>query len=398
MAATLVLFILTMIAVVLGLNDVRRQADTIQRVLALQAADEAAVMRFAQDPGDAAYYTFQVVFDPPSPLAFAATGQRDIAPAVLRIRALALEGQLYESEITNPVISLLGAFDFVFVLLYLAPLVLIVLLHDLRSHENEAGRLQLLAAMPHARSRLWLPRIITRVGLVLAALLLPLGAGLIVSGADMGDTLTAVAIVIGITGFWTFLCTLVAKRPWRSVTHAATLAAGWFLLTLVIPAAINLGVNQWVPVPSGADIVRANREAVHDGWDIPKEITMSAFFEVYPQWQDNTPIRTPFHWKWYFAFQHLGDLQVADDAAAYRSAIEQRDRLAARLAWLSPPVAMQILLLRSAGTDIAAQLRFQDRIRDYHRQLREFYYPALFHERTFTPADFAKAPRFEPGE
>jgi ABC-2 type transport system permease protein len=48
-----------------------------------------------------------------------------------------------------------------------------------------------------------------------------------------------------------------------------------------------------------------------------------------------------------------------------------------------------------AATDLAAQLAYQDRIRDFHRRLREFYYGYLFTDRPFGKDDFTRAPRFE---
>jgi hypothetical protein len=52
-------------------------------------------------------------------------------------------------------------------------------------------------------------------------------------------------------------------------------------------------------------------------------------------------------------------------------------------------------LTRLAETDLHAQLAYQDRIRAFHRRLREFYYGYLFRDLPFGKADFARAPRFE---
>ena len=49
-----------------------------------------------------------------------------------------------------------------------------------------------------------------------------------------------------------------------------------------------------------------------------------------------------------------------------------------------------------AGTDVAAQLDYQMRIRAYHQRLREFYYDYLFSEKPFGPDDLRRVPRFDP--
>ncbi|MCZ8320795.1 MAG: DUF3526 domain-containing protein [Novosphingobium sp.] len=85
---------------------------------------------------------------------------------------------------------------------------------------------------------------------------------------------------------------------------------------------------------------------------------------------------------------------MADQTRAYRAGLEARDTWTWRLAVILPPLATQVTLHRLAETDLAAQLAYQDRIRAYHRQLREFYYPYIFDERAFGPTEFNAAPRW----
>ena len=54
------------------------------------------------------------------------------------------------------------------------------------------------------------------------------------------------------------------------------------------------------------------REAVNDAWDLPKSSTMEQFYESQPEWSDSSPLGDDFHWKWYYAFQQVGDETAAD--------------------------------------------------------------------------------------
>jgi len=395
--ALVLLALLASLAVGLGLANVARERAAIDRMITLQQADEAAVAGFAEDAGYAAFYTYHPTWDPPSDLAFAALGGRDVAPSMLRIRALALEGQIYENETTNPELALPGRFDLAFVVIYMAPLVIFALLHDLWSGEREAGRLPMLQAQPGARRRIWLPRIGVRLALVLAALLLPFATGAVLAGTGLLHALAFAGLIALVCLFWTGVALIVAAKGTRSSVNAAVLAAIWFAATLVVPAAANIAVNAAVPVPDGAMLARENREAVHDGWDQPKDATMRRFFAVHPEWAETAPVATPFHWKWYYAFQHLGDLHVAELSRAYREGIARRESLAELVGWLLPPLGMQNAMHDLAGTGVDAQLAYQDRIRAYHDELRRFYYPYLFNDRPFTSRDFAHAPNFKPG-
>lgn len=383
-------------SVALGLASVARDRAAIDRMLAGQPAEERALSAFVADAGSGAYYGFQPTWDAPSDLAFAALGSRDIAPALLRVRALALEAQIYENEAANPELALPGRFDLAFVAVYLAPLVLIALLHDLWSGEREAGRYHALAALPQARKRLWTARVLVRVGGVLVALLLPFFAGAIIAGTLPLRALGFAGLIVLVVLLWTAIVLLVARRGGRSAVHAASLAAIWFALTLVAPAGANLAINAAVAVPDGAALARENREHVHAGWDRPRDQTMRDFLKLYPRYASGAAIPPTFHWKWYFAFQHLGDRHVAQQSQAYREGIARRADLARLAGWLLPPAGLAQAMTQLARTDVAAQLDYQMRIRAYHQRLREFYYDYLFSEKPFGPEELQRVPRFDP--
>lgn len=381
-----------------GMAEISRQQDVIARIQPQQKADVAAIAKWVSkdgDAGNAAYYTFHATWDAPSALAFAAIGQRDVAPYVLRVRALGLEAQLYESENYNAELALPGRFDWAFVLTYLTPLLVIILLHDLKSGEREAGRFNLLASMAHSEAGLWRRRIALRLGLLWIALALPFVVGAVLSGAAATGIAEFLLVSAAYIAFWALLCLWVGSRGWSSVTNAATLAASWLVLTLILPALAHLAINTAVPVRQGVELTLAQREKIHGGWDRPKQETMDAFFQVHPEWRNTKPVEGGFHWKWYYAFQHLGDLAAAPQAKAYRAGLEERDRWTARSGVLLLAVGVQTLLHRWAHTDLRAGLAYQDRIRAYHERLRRFYYPYLFNDLPFRERDFAKTPKWD---
>lgn len=396
MAALVLLFLLAALAVGSGLREVHAQRGTIARLGELQQKDLAALAaRYAGgDAGYAAYYTFHATWDPPSDAAFLALGLRDVAPHALRVRALGLQAQLYEGETFNPELALTGRFDYSFVLIYLAPLFVIALLHDLFSGERQAGRLRVLQAMPGGTGRLWLRRAALRLLLVLAALALPLTTGAVLSGSIGAVVATALLATVAQVAFWGGLSLLVASRRWSSTAHATALVGTWVALTLALPACANLALARAIPVDQGVDLMLTQRQNVHAAWEVPRDQTMQKFFQTHPAWKDTPPLPAKFHWKWYFAFHQLGDESVAGDVAAYRDGLEARQRWTDRLGHLLPGVGAQAVLHRIAGTDLPAQLAYLDRVADFHRQVRTFYYPFIFNERPMGRQDFANLPRF----
>ncbi|MEO1188631.1 MAG: hypothetical protein AAFW60_06130, partial [Pseudomonadota bacterium] len=125
----LIAFAAASFAVMFGLQEVAAQRDTIDRLKVADAIEREVAIEEYRDWGSAGYYTFHLTYDAPSEFTFAALGQRDTAPWKHRIRMLALEGQIYETDAPNPDFALIGRFDYAFVVAILAPLFLILLLH-----------------------------------------------------------------------------------------------------------------------------------------------------------------------------------------------------------------------------------------------------------------------------
>lgn len=397
LAALALLFVLSTLAVLAGSREVTRQQETIARLADLQQQDMAAqAKKYVQggDPGAAAYYTFHSTWDLPSPTAFLALGLRDAAPYVLRIRALALQAQLHEGESFNPELALAGRFDFAFVLVYLAPLFLIALLHDLVSSERRSGRLGTLLAMPGAGERLWLRRAGLRTILAFGCLVVPVLAAAMARGTPLGALSVVLLVTAGYLAFWSGLALILATRKASSAANAMALMGCWVVLTFVLPTLANAVLARAVPVHQGVDLMLAQRETVHGAWDLPPGDTMEKFFRTHPEWKHTAPLPAGFHWKWYYAFQQLGDESVASQAEAYRNSLLARQRWTSWLGWVLPGVGVQSALQRQADTDLQAQLGYQDRIADFHGQLRAFYYPYLFEERSFGTQDFARQPKF----
>ena len=394
--ALILLFVLSCAAVWVGIAKIESQRATIERVEREQVRDLASVEDANAGPeGDAgynAYYAFMLTQDPPPSLAFAAIGQRDLQPFVLRVRALGLQGQLYDSETYNPELALPGVFDWAFVLIYLLPLVVIALGHDLVTGERETGRLRLLLSL--SGEGLWRRRIALRYGAVLAAVGLPL----IVGGIIMAAPAVGVAVMLAgaalYCAFWFGLAMLVGGTMRSSTTAAAGMIGCWIVLTLVLPALANAAIARQVPVAKGIDLTLAQRENVHRGWDIPKAETFEKFFVDHPEWQGKQEFEGRFHWKWYYAMHQAGDASVAGEVAQYRASLARREELTRFLGFVLPGVGTMNLVHRMADTDMAGQLAYQDSIAAYHTDLRTFFYPYVFEETPFTRADFAAIPRY----
>ena len=396
----LLLVAVASLAVFAGLLTMESQRAAIERSIAAQGIEQAVVARqYTGEEGDAGsvgYYGFHATWHPPAPLAFAATGQRDVQPYLLRVRLLGLQSQLYESDTANPEMMLSGTFDFAFVLVYLLPLVAIALMHDLVTSEREAGRLGLVLATTDRPWRLWGRRVALRYGLVLAGVLLPLAAGCAIAGVAPSLALTVAGIAMLYAAFWFAMFAFLAARARNSAGGAMAMFAVWLALTLLLPTVANTLINRAVPAGRGVDLMLAQRQLVHAGWDEPKDVMFERFFRTHPQWRGTPPVTGRFHWKWYYAIHQVGDDAVAPQVAEYQASLLERQRWAERAGWTMPSVAVQVAMQRLADTDLHAQLRYRARIGDFHTSLRHYFYPYLFNDIPFRRKDMDGMPRFSP--
>jgi ABC-2 type transport system permease protein len=207
-----------------------------------------------------------------------------------------------------------------------------------------------------------------------------------------GRVLLWLAFVTLYALFWFGAVLVVTALQRSSAVNAVALVGTWLLLVVLIPGLLNMGVAAARPVPQGLALTIKQREEIHAGWDRPKAQTMNRFFAHYPQWRDTTTIRERFVWRWYYAFQHLGDVSVEPLAAAYAGGLQQRFALVEQLNVFSPAINAQTSLNALAGTDLPTHLQFQSSARAYHDALRTYYYPFLFRQVPFTHADYARKP------
>ncbi len=363
-------FLLSAAATGFGLAEVREQRATIAALLEEDAKDRADAISKQEDWGGAAYAAFHLTYAPPSDFAFAALGQRDTAPWLHRVRMLALEGQIHEADTQNADFGLIGRFDFAFLAAAVAPLLLILLLHDLRGGERVAGRHDLLVATAGKPSRLWLPRAGLRFAGLALALLLPFWIGAALEGAGIAAVLAASALVIGALLVW-WLIVEGTGRLRASPPVLLTLLVGiWLTLALLVPAVSRAVIEAATPVPDGA----------------------------HPEWRSLAEVKKPFEWKWYYAFQQVGDMHAEPIVSAYRQGRLARDRAAGLAAFLSPAALVERGFERLAGTDTRAMIAYEDRVRAFHGELRAFHYPLFFRDPPYDAAVFAQLPRYEADE
>lgn len=391
-----VVTLLSSYSLIVGLNESVSELTMIERVEKQVNQDREYNLAKQSDAGSAAYYVFHFTYDPPSSLAFVSRGVRDELPWKHRIRMLALEGQIYETDAGNPQLSGLGKLDFAFVAAFLLPLFFIILLYDLRAVEIRNNRWHFLAATSGDGRQLLMTRLVLRSFLLLSALILPFIVAATYSGVSLMQMMLVIAAVLVNTLIWSVLGFFVINRIESGPTTAAVLLGSWFLFAIAIPVGGKHMVEQLIEVPRGGELLLTQRETVNDAWDLPKEATMLPFLERHPQWTNTPPITKQFEWRWYYAFQQVGDQTVEPISKALSEGIVKRDTAMGLVALASPSLLTQRLISQTANTDIKSFQRYDKCVRSFHQSLREFHYPMMFGNVEYSLEHMTGLPSFKP--
>ena len=322
--------LLLLLGVYAGLQGNRRIQAAEDAAAAAETAyrDQLAhlISRYppATEAGELLYYLTLPASQPPSRLSALAGGRTEIETANLRIRLLALEGQLYEQETLNPRLAAAGRLDLAFVLVALLPLFVIAVTYDIVSGERERGTWDMARLFARPR-RLLAAKVGARVILVggLVTALALAGASLVgapliaTSPAEIdgdGRAGWAAALIALHTLFWFALCLGVAVGRRSSTANAMILVGMWVAVTFLAPAVLSLANAVLHPVPEALELTVRQRQGYHEAWDLPPSETMEDFYKDYPEWSDQTVPEDEFTWAWYYAMNHRGD-QAARDAS-----------------------------------------------------------------------------------
>lgn len=348
------------------------------------------------DAGEVGYFVFHNVYQHPQEWSFLALGNRLVTPYMQRMRLLGLQGQLYDGESHHPEYVMLGAFDYAFWLVFCAPLICIALLHGLKAGEYQAQRLDFLHGLAKNPAMLWRKRVFARWSMIALSLVLPFTLFVLWQGLALGTALKVIGMTLLYTLFWTAICAAVSlrRRGNNASLNAILLVSAWLLLSVVLPNLGQLWIHQRYPVQEGSQLALHHRELVHGAWDLPKAVTLDPFYQLYPQWKDTPPVIGRFHWKWYYAFQHMADVRLADQVEQREDALLQRNTAVEKFSWVLPTLYVQRALESIAGSDVAHLVAHRRRITEYHTELRHYFYPYFFEEQRFGAADFANMPAF----
>ncbi|MCH2225274.1 MAG: hypothetical protein MK066_10950 [Crocinitomicaceae bacterium] len=180
-------------------------------------------------------------------------------------------------EIANPERLQIGMLDFSFALLYLLPLLLMILLYNLRSSEAEENFLMLIQVQAASINSWLLSRVIFYMLLTLLSVIILLVYGAMLTGvfssnSSIFNNLFLYSLLYLV--FWGGIYYLILRNGRLIINNTLKMVGIWLLFTFVIPA-ISL---QWIsirkPVNYMVDYIEASRDETRDLYDLPDSIIL----------------------------------------------------------------------------------------------------------------------------
>jgi len=382
-----------------GSKVIGRQQRTIASVPGVQKHHLREIVEHGTGKmvGTTAYYPFFYTTNPASPWAKFSIGQRDVNPFTLKVKMLAIEGQLYDSELTNPLTLLVGNLDASFVFIFLFPLLIIAFTYNSLSEEQENGVWKIVRTTTNSLWTAIIGKLLIRFLIILATTLLVFTSAVIALRLPFSaPTFQLLIVVLFYILFWFAVAVLVIALGKSSAFNATTLVCIWIFLAILFPGMANIAVNNSIPVPEAAETAIRQREGYHAKWDEPKKPTMEKFYTVYPQYRKYPIPEDKYSPGWYHAMQFSGDLEAANSSEKLFEKLMQRQRLSERIAGFNPVIASQQSLNKIANTDLTSHIRYLQSVKAHHRQVREYFYPFIFEDTPTESIDWAGYPVFQP--
>lgn len=391
--ALLLLFMAGIMAIYTGKKFLDRNEDIISKSGAFQKESIERNTKFHKDDlGLALYYIkFNLVNETPR-LAALNIGMRDLNPSIRGVTIRNLEEQRYNADFYNPANAAAGNLDFSFVIVFLFPLVIVAFCYNLISEEEERGTWKLLSVQSGNLKKFLDHKMLIR----LIAITVVYTALIIVASFWIKIPLDGYYITFVISGWlyilvWFALCRWVIAFRKSSAQNALILLIVWVSINFIIPMSSNILIQKAFPVHESLKAVMEQREGYHNKWDEAKRPTMNRFYKVYPQYRNFTVEENDtFTWVWYYAMQHMGDLESSKSSEQYTEKMQKRNQAAIYLAYLLPNLQTQLVGSYLARSDMNNHLQYASSLRKFHEEKRLFFYPLIFSGKNPESIDWAQ--------
>ena len=290
----------------------------------------------------ATWYVSSYHFKSPSPAMVYSIGQ---AEQYGFYKEISVWASPYDSdiaeEISNPERLQLGTLDFSFIVLYLLPLLLLILLYNIKGAEAEQGFLPLIEVQTGSKNA-WLLARVAFYGMlsmvVLAGLML---YGAMLTGVLFVENSVFVKILLLLflyLIFWISIFFFILRQGKSSVINTLQMIGIWMLFAFIIPAT----VHQWVSIEKPANLMTDFIDVTRDGqeklFSQPDSVQLKQLIELFPAISKSPFIKDSNKTKEALSFSAsgLGSKMIKEAIAPIKGQSEAKNALIQKTYWFNP--------------------------------------------------------------
>lgn len=269
-------------------------------------------------------------------------------------------------EIANPERLSLGTLDFSFVLLYLTPLLILILLFNVGGLEKDLGFVSLIK-INTTNHKGWIALRFTFYFIVTASVLLLIQlifAAITRVHVQRPDFLAFLGLGIMYVLAWFILYFIFSLYQNNSSQQALLMISIWILLCLVLPGA----THQWVilkhPTHYMTEFIDANRTEMDKIWELSPDSMRRRVLEVHPELKKTQHGRetTPDEMVVQYSASALSNAIMQRTTQHIERRQEAKNQLVKNLYWINPVNWFQNQLNALAATDYYAYRSFREDI------------------------------------
>lgn len=379
--ALTILFISGLVSLQVGKEFLKKNNQNLELI---EAAKEETITRNAQNNSDDIglflYYQKFAIVNQIENIAALSPGLKDINPVIKDVTITNLEAQKYASELKNPFYQLLGNMSYNFVLIYFFPLIIIILVFNLISEEKESQRWKIIALHSPNPVKVIGFKLLLRYIIVLKLVIIQL----IIAKFYLDLELNYSFLLFSCTAFlyisfWFALCWGIISLNKSGGANLFYGLLAWLFLVILAPATLHSLTQSYFPIPESYNTLLKSRAGYHEKWDLPIEPTIARFHKEYPQFDKyHHPEAKLFSWLWYYAMQHMGDLEAKDDAETLLKKLEDRIHFTQSVGLFLPSIHVQLALNSLTKSDLNNYVNFLKAVEKFHAENRLYYYPKIF--------------------
>lgn len=339
----------------------------------------------------------------PSPLSALSVGASNKWPHLYRIRGMSLSKTVQRSDEVRPVASVYGPFDTTFVVMAIAPLVVIGLTFNASSRDRESALQNLIVAQTPRLEKLIAVRCFVRASLVIVLMTCVVNGTLLIAFGRQFDVNVVVNLAIwNVVAalyllIWAALSLFVNSFAWSSSANGAALLLLWLIFVLIIPRTVSNAVEQAVPTFPESKLVEREKRVVDQATENVDEL-LRRFQSEHPEIKLPKDDEQQKALAGYLLAHSEAGRKSPETINSHYAAQLQRARYLGFCNWVSPAISFRNQSDQCSGNSERAFIAFTVHAGEVQAEVAEvFLHPSIANQEC-TIETIAELPNFQESE